>query len=131
RAFWTIFVLATSILVILSAKMCLTDSVLLLWITIAQLCLFAIYRGDRSWRVAMLMWVAIGLATLTKGPVVYGMLGTAMITLALLDLGKRCKSAKAWREAIAWWRYTRPAVGLLLAAVFFVPWMIAVERRAP
>src|SRR4051812_6760759 len=37
RAFWTVFIFATSGLVIAAAKMCITDSVLLLWITIAQL----------------------------------------------------------------------------------------------
>src|SRR5258705_5478854 len=47
RAVWTVFILGSSGLVIAAAKMCITDSVLLLWITIAQICLFAIYQGNR------------------------------------------------------------------------------------
>src|SRR5437762_2722371 len=37
RAVWTAFILGTSGLVIAAAKMCITDSLLLLWITIAQI----------------------------------------------------------------------------------------------
>src|SRR5437762_969445 len=37
RAVWTVFILATSGLIIAAAKMCITDSVMLLWITIAQI----------------------------------------------------------------------------------------------
>src|SRR5476651_1382936 len=40
RTVWTVFIFATSGLVIAAAKMCLTDAVLTLWITIAQLCLY-------------------------------------------------------------------------------------------
>src|SRR3954453_18518849 len=47
RALWSTLILASSGLVIAAAKMCITDSVLLLWVTIAQLCLFAIYQGNR------------------------------------------------------------------------------------
>src|SRR5439155_2791855 len=44
RAFWTVLILATSAIVIAwSARTSLTDAVLLLWITIAQLCLFALW----------------------------------------------------------------------------------------
>src|SRR5947207_9090264 len=54
RAFWTVLILATSGIVIAwTARNSLTDSVLLLWITIAQLCLFAILRGHGSWRVVI------------------------------------------------------------------------------
>src|SRR5205814_2646723 len=44
RALWTALVFASSVLTIAAAKMCLTDAVLLLWITVGQLCLFALYR---------------------------------------------------------------------------------------
>ncbi len=48
RAFYTVLVFASSVMVIASAKMCLTDSVLLTFLTTAQLCLFAIYWRGRS-----------------------------------------------------------------------------------
>src|SRR5437763_16881432 len=48
-AVWTIFIMASSLMTIVSAKVCLTDSVLLVFTTVAQLCLFVIWRGSRSW----------------------------------------------------------------------------------
>src|SRR4051812_14477163 len=54
RAFWTVFILATSAIVIAwSARTSLTDAVLLVWITIAQLCLYAILRGRATWPVVI------------------------------------------------------------------------------
>ena len=44
RGFWTAFIFATSLLTIFSAKVALTDSVLLLWTTVGQFCLYAIWR---------------------------------------------------------------------------------------
>ena len=70
RAAWATFILATSTMTIVAAKACLTDAVLLLFVTIAQLCLYAIYRGRGGWGVTVLMGVAIGIAGLVKGPVV-------------------------------------------------------------
>src|SRR5262249_22467220 len=58
RALWTVFILSASALAIAAAKMCITDSVLLLWITIAELCLYAIYRGRSSWTVVIFLWLA-------------------------------------------------------------------------
>ena len=40
--------LATSVLALWAAKTCLTDGVLLLWITTAQVCLYLVWRGQRS-----------------------------------------------------------------------------------
>ena len=83
RGLWTAFILSTAGLTIAAAKMCITDSVLLLFIVIAQLCLYAIYAGNRSIWVLIGMWVAIGLAGLTKGPVV---IGVQVMTMLALDL---------------------------------------------
>ena len=55
----------------------------LVWITIAELCLFAIWQGRASWPVVLTMAVAIGLAGLTKGPVVLGFLGTIIFAVVL------------------------------------------------
>jgi 4-amino-4-deoxy-L-arabinose transferase-like glycosyltransferase len=131
RAFWTVFILSTAGLVIAAAKMCITDSVLLLWITIAQLCLFAVYQGSRSWLVTMVMWLAVGLAMLTKGPVVLGIQLTTMVTLAAMDVGQNWRRGRAWLEAIRWWWKTRPIVGILIAAAVVAPWIIQVQHREP
>jgi 4-amino-4-deoxy-L-arabinose transferase-like glycosyltransferase len=131
RAFWTVFILSTSGLVIAAAKMCITDSVLLLWITIAQLCLFAVYQGNRSWLVTVTLWLSIGIALLTKGPVVLGIQLTTMIALAAMDVGQEWRSGRAWLNAIRWWARTRPLVGILLAAAVVTPWLIQVQHREP
>src|SRR5581483_1753177 len=67
RALWTTLILASCALSIASAKMCLTDAVLLLFVTIAQVCLYAIWRGNRSILIVIVMGIAVGIAGLTKG----------------------------------------------------------------
>src|SRR5436309_3377218 len=67
--------------VVVAAKACTTDSVLLLFVTVAQLCLYAMWRGSRGWGVWLTMALAVGLAGLTKGPVVLGVMGTTCIAL--------------------------------------------------
>lgn len=152
RATWTVLILATSGLAIAAAKMCITDAVLLLWVTIAQICLFAIYRGrmppprpspgvsvegvagvrshPSPW-LAVVMWIAIGLAGLTKGPVVLGVQLTTMLVLLAFDVGGNWRRRHAWSQAVRWWRYTRPLLGVLILAAIVGPWLIMLERRSP
>ena len=84
RAFWTVLILASSALGIMSAKMCITDGLLLLWITIAQLCVYSIWQGNASWRIVLILGISIGLAGLTKGPIVLGILATTLLMLGAL-----------------------------------------------
>ncbi len=81
---WTVFIFATSGLTIAAAKMCITDAVLLLWVTIGQICIYAIWRGNRSWSVVIVLAVMIGLGGLTKGPVILGMQATTLVALGLI-----------------------------------------------
>lgn len=132
RALWTVFILATSGLTIAAAKMCMTDSVLLLWVTIAQICLLTLYAAERPpFLVSIVMWLAIGLAGLTKGPVVVGVQLTTMLVLAALDVGSAYRSPRAWLEAIRWWRRTRPVVGIVIVAVVCGPWLYLIHQREP
>src|SRR5687768_16467191 len=48
RGLWAAFILSVAGLTIAAAKMCITGIVLLLFIVAAQLCLYAIYAGNRS-----------------------------------------------------------------------------------
>jgi 4-amino-4-deoxy-L-arabinose transferase-like glycosyltransferase len=89
RAAWTVFVLATAALTIASAKMCITDALLLLWVTISQICLYAAWRGRATWPVVIVWAVAVGLAGLTKGPVVLGMQITTLIALGAIWAGEQ------------------------------------------
>ena len=130
RALWTVLVLATSLMMILTAKVCLTDAVLLLWIVIGQLCLYAIYRNRASWPVVVAFWLAVGLGALTKGTnlaIHFAML----IALAGFDVGRDWRSAKAWLAAVAWWLRLRPGVGILIFAAVVLTWVVFVARREP
>ncbi len=153
RAGWTTIVLASSALVIAEAKLCITDAVLLLWVMIAQVCLATTYgcrtrgpahcklasghdRGligstDRGVAAPLVMWTAIALAGLTKGPVVLGILVMTMIALAVFDVGRDWRSARGWLDAIRWWRLTRPLAGIVIIALICGPWLYLIERRTP
>jgi 4-amino-4-deoxy-L-arabinose transferase-like glycosyltransferase len=86
HTFWTVLILASSALVVWSAKACTTDAVLLLGITVAQLCLYAIWRGRASWPVIIVLATAVSQAGLTKGPVVLGVMATTLVALGGLRL---------------------------------------------
>lgn len=122
---WAVFIMASSALTILSAKMCLTDAVLLVWHTTALLCTYAVWRGNRSWFVTILLWVALGLGGLTKGPIVLAILGSALIALLILDR----VSSRGWNYK--WWLALRPQVGILILAAIDGPWLWMVNHREP
>lgn len=95
RAFWAVLIFASSGLVIMSAKMCITDGLLLLWITMAQLCFYAIWRGETRWAIVLTFGAAIGLAVLTKGPIVLGIvLMTALMLGVLRSIDRRFPSRR-------------------------------------
>jgi 4-amino-4-deoxy-L-arabinose transferase-like glycosyltransferase len=136
QAMWTVLILASSALVIAAAKMCITDALLLLWITIAQLALLSIYHraqcGDGpGWGVPIVMWIAAGLAGLTKGPVVLGVMCATLMVLAVLDVGANVGRWRSWGAAIAWWRRLRPIVGLVVLGAVTGPWLYLIHQRAP
>jgi 4-amino-4-deoxy-L-arabinose transferase-like glycosyltransferase len=134
RAFWTVLILATSGIVIAwCARNSLTDAVLLLWITITQLCLCAALRGRLSWKIAFIWAIAVGLAGLTKGPVVLGVQGMTILIWWLGRLARVfpkpwAREAPARRPSHAVWMI--PA-GILIVAAIVLPWAILVERRSP
>lgn len=125
RVTWAVLIMASSALTIMSAKMCLTDATLLLWDTIALLCTYAVYRGNRSWWVTIALWVALGLGGMTKGPIVLAVLGATLVALAILE---RIAEGK-WN--VRWWLELRPWVGVLILAAIDVPWLWAVHQREP
>src|SRR5258706_1071197 len=116
RASLTTLIFASSAIVIASAKMCLTDSVMLFFLTAAQLATFAIYRSAKrsaeadptldgvSSAAPWLLWIAMGGAVLTKGPFPLVVLFATLVALAIFDVGRDWKSAAAWQRAIRWWR---------------------------
>jgi 4-amino-4-deoxy-L-arabinose transferase-like glycosyltransferase len=131
RAIWSALILGTSLLTIVLSKICITDAVLLPFVTAAQLALYAIYRNRGGWVAVFVLWLSVGLAVLSKGPVVVGIQGATVVALMLLDVGAQWKSPKAWRNAMNWWLRTRPWLGVFLIAAVVLPWAIEVEQREP
>ncbi|HZL36455.1 MAG TPA: glycosyltransferase family 39 protein [Tepidisphaeraceae bacterium] len=97
-AFWTIFILSSSALAIMAAKICLTDSVLVLFTTIAQICLFLMWRGNRSWAVAIAMAAALGLGGITKGPFILGTVAATAAALGLFRMVGKCLTRRSDRR---------------------------------
>ncbi len=132
RALWTVFVFGTSALTIAAAKMSITDGVLILFITTAQLSLYWLLSVRSSWPAVILCGVSTGFALLTKGPVVLGVMG--MTCLAFFTIGwidrKRTRRAKptsqGWSSVISKW-----CVGIILALAVLSPWLGAMEHRRP
>lgn len=134
RAVWTVFILGTSALTIAAAKMCLTDAVLLLLITGAQLCSLAIYRGRGSWPIILLMWVLLGLGGLLKGPIALVAPVTTMVLLLLFEAPRVIRFFREPKEIIQR-RVTHVAVsfgvGMLIMAAIIAPWYLLIWHRSP
>ncbi len=156
RATWTTLVFGTAAMVIVSAKMCLTDAVMMVFITSAQFALYGIYRKSRPRRyrenealsavaiegeeriktskllaLPLVLWIGIALAALTKGPFALVVLFASMVALACFDVGRRWKSGRAWRGAMSWWPRTRPLMGLVIIVIVVAPWLILFAIQDP
>jgi 4-amino-4-deoxy-L-arabinose transferase-like glycosyltransferase len=129
HALWATLVFCSSALTIFAAKSCLTDGLLLLWTTVAQFCLYALWRGKRSWLIVILLAIAIGLGLLTKGLIVGVLLATALVLAFFRWLDqRRGKSPQLPGQSIG---FAKPIVGLLIAIAMVGPWVWLVHRRAP
>jgi 4-amino-4-deoxy-L-arabinose transferase-like glycosyltransferase len=132
RAIWSACVFCTCALTIGAAKVCITDAVLLLWVCIGQGCLYAAWKNrGASATLQSLFWLSVGIAGLTKGPVVLAMHAATLVALAAFDITGNWKSCSAWKSAIAWWPRLRPVMGLLIVIAVVCPWLVLVNRRAP
>ncbi|HMO25980.1 MAG TPA: phospholipid carrier-dependent glycosyltransferase, partial [Tepidisphaeraceae bacterium] len=138
RTLWATFIFATSLLVLFAGKTTLTDSLLLLWITAAQLCLYAVWRGRYDTWLLIAMGLCLGLAMLTKGPVVLMFMGMTLVALHLLQIkrinpraveqGRRIAISpeQALPRAIM-----RIALVVGCALLMLAPWIILLERQIP
>jgi len=127
RALWTVFIFATSALTIAAAKMCITDGVLIFFVTAAQLILFLILRDLATWRSYAVLGIVIGVGILTKGPVVPAVMAvTTIVYLALRFFDRNRHFHTRPRFHAANW-----LLCAALAALIVAPWLIAIERRLP
>ncbi len=126
HAIWTVLILGTSAMVIAwCGRNALTDGLLLLWVTIAQLCLLRVYESGRARWATVIVWgAAAGLAGLTKGPVILAVQGMTLLALWVLDCGR-------WRWRISLSGAIKLVVGCVVAAAIVGPWLWLVEKRSP
>lgn len=139
RALWTVFIFGTCVVAVASAKFCITDGVLLLFVIIGQACLAVMYAASRRgksapWWLAPIFWISLGLAGITKGPQPLGEYAFTLFILLMLDVaseGRGLRNGSAWRKHIRWWGNLRPLVGIPIVILIAAPWLILIHRRAP
>lgn len=107
---------ASCLLLGVEARLAKTDAVLLATIVAAQGALARLYVGaaaERSLRLALAFWAALGVGILVKGPMAPLVVGLTALTLALCD-----------RRA-AWLKGLKPLLGIPLMLLIVSPWAIA------
>ncbi|MGE5148069.1 MAG: ArnT family glycosyltransferase [Candidatus Eiseniibacteriota bacterium] len=115
--------LGVSISAVLEAHLAKTDAVLLATVVAAEAALARVYMKARAGEDAGLVtalgfWAALGLGMLIKGPITPMV---ALLTVAALALPDRGTGII---------RPLRPLLGIPLAAIIFLPWLVAVNRIA-
>ena len=138
QTLWTVFIFATSVLTIVSAKICLTDSVLLLWTTIALLCIYRFWRGQAGWPAALTLAVSVGCGGMIKGPFILGVLAASVCILKLLSWFDRWRGLPAADSDVKHPLPHRPikivamfVVGLVIVLAIVLPWLCLVHHRSP
>lgn len=125
HAFWTVLVLSSSAMAVIAAKVCLTDSILLFFITAGQICVYRIWRGGGTWPTFIALGLVDGVGLMTKGPVVIGVHAMTLIGLAFL----KCSMTWGRRE----WRAVLIGLALVaatsLAGDYLVP--LVLRRKEP
>lgn len=107
--------LASTLLLGVEARFAKTDAALLGCTTVAMAALARIYDPERAhWRSALAFWLALGVGTLIKGPLIVIVVGIALVTLIVLD----------WRGG--WLRELRWRWGVPLYALIVLPWFVAI-----
>jgi 4-amino-4-deoxy-L-arabinose transferase-like glycosyltransferase len=139
RALWTVFIFCTSGVAIASAKFCITDGVLLMFVIIGQASLAMIYWAARRgktppWWTVPAFWISLGLAGITKGPQPLGEHAFTLVILLMLDVvneGKGLRNRAAWKKHVRWWRHLKPLIGVPILTIVVAPWLILIQQRAP
>lgn len=98
------------------------DMVLVLCTVVAMGALWKLWRGGLEgarpgWRWPLMLWAAIGLGVLTKGPITPMAVALAAVTLSIVT--------RRWR----WLLELRPAVGAVMVAAMVAPWVYAVASH--
>jgi len=110
--------LASSLLLTVEAHLAKTDALLLATVIAAQLGLARAYTGAGGVGTWLVFWLGIGFGMLIKGPITPLITGLTIIALVIAD------------RRVGWLMALRPLIGLPLAALLVVPWIVAVQLRS-
>jgi 4-amino-4-deoxy-L-arabinose transferase-like glycosyltransferase len=114
--------------------MCLTDATMMVFLMLAQMCLMAMYLGYFRWWSVLVLFLGLGFAGLTKGPVALVPTAFTLIALAILDYERlwqliRPNRSESWERII----HTLLIVlgGLVVTVGVSAPWLYMLHDRAP
>jgi 4-amino-4-deoxy-L-arabinose transferase-like glycosyltransferase len=110
--------LASSFLLTIEAHLAKTDALVLATVVAAQYGLARAYTGVGGAGTWLIFWLGIGFGLLIKGPITPLIAGLTVLTLVIAD------------RRVKWLLLLKPLIGLLLAAVIVLPWIIAVQLRS-
>ncbi len=106
--------LATCFIMTVDARLVRTDQVLLALTLAAQWALWNLWRSPTpKLRWVVLLWIAIGLGVLAKGPVTPGVVALTAAALSVVTRDGR------------WLRRLRFGTGVVIAALVVLPWLLA------
>ena len=110
--------MATTLMLTVEARAATVDSLQLLFVMLCFLQLWRIYTGERRWDAYVLLYGGIALGTLTKGPVVVGVVLLAVAAMALMD------------RSLALVRRLHLVIGLAAAMGVAAAWFFPANARA-
>ncbi len=115
--------LGSTMLLSTEAAFATTDAVLCGVTTLSMAALGRLYGAARGivehagFRTKLLFWIGMALAILVKGPIGPMVVALTLISLAVWDR----RNGNAWIKGLGWWW------GLLLVALVFGPWAVAIS----
>jgi 4-amino-4-deoxy-L-arabinose transferase-like glycosyltransferase len=115
--------MATSVLLSVEARLAKTDAMLLFCCVAAMGVMARAYLSqslgrDVSWGHALLLWTAIALGILLKGPLILMIAGLAAVSLTIADRSAR------------WLLRLRPAPGIIWVLLLVLPWFVAIMAKS-
>jgi 4-amino-4-deoxy-L-arabinose transferase-like glycosyltransferase len=117
--------MASSVLLGVEARLAKTDAMLLLTSVAAMGAMARIYLACRrapeipvGWRQPAILWTALAVGTLLKGPLVLMFVVLAAITLSVTDRSAR------------WLWSLRPFAGFAWMALLVLPWFVAIVAKS-
>jgi len=120
-AFMAALLFSSTVLLIFESHMAKTDATICacaVWIMGAILYLRQDRFKSHHARYALILWIALGIAVIVKGPIIPALLATALLTSLVWD----------WRVGapLNWLRKTISPLGICLFGIITLPWFIMI-----